>query len=45
MFEENQYLGLIREILDDGTITSSRNGETKAIFGHMSKYNLKLIKI
>lgn len=41
MFEENQYLGLIREILDDGTITSSRNGETKAIFGHMSKYNLK----
>jgi len=38
---EQPYLSLIREIITNGTIESTRNGYTKSIFGHMMKFSLK----
>lgn len=40
MFDENQYLDLIKEIIESGEETNTRNGKTKSVFGNMSKYNL-----
>ena len=38
--EEEQYLELIKDILDNGDIFNGRNGTTKAIIGSMMKYSL-----
>ena len=39
--EEQQYLNLIREIINTGTWENTRNGKTKAIFGAHMKFSLK----
>jgi thymidylate synthase len=38
--EEEQYLNLIREILDRGTWEEGRNGKTKSIFGASMRFSL-----
>lgn len=38
--EEQQYLNLIKEIIQNGTIEQTRNGNTKSIFGHMMRFSL-----
>jgi thymidylate synthase len=38
--EEQQYLNLIRTILDRGTWEDGRNGKTKGIFGHSMRFSL-----
>ena len=38
--EEQQYLDLIRNILDKGTWEIGRNGRTKSIFGHSMRFSL-----
>jgi thymidylate synthase len=39
--EEQQYLGLIRDIMDRGAWELGRNGRTKSIFGHSMRFSLK----
>lgn len=39
--EEQQYLDLIREVLETGDFEQSRNGATKSVFGHMMRFSLK----
>ena len=39
--EEQQYLDLIREVLETGEFETGRNGETKSVFGHMMRFSLK----
>ena len=43
--EEQQYLNLIKNILDNGTWEEGRNGKTKGIFGNMMRFSLKDGKI
>ena len=43
--EEQQYLDLIRNILDNGTWETGRNGLTKSIFGHSMRFSLANGKI
>jgi thymidylate synthase len=43
--EEQQYLNLIINILENGTWEEGRNGKTKAIFGNMMRFSLKDGKI
>ncbi len=43
--EEQQYLNLIKNILDNGTWEEGRNGKTKGIFGNMMLFSLKDGKI
>ena len=43
--EEEQYLNLIREILDRGTWEEGRNGRTKSIFGSSMRFSLENGKI
>ena len=43
--QEEQYLDLIREILKNGTVESTRNGITKSIFGNMMRFDLTDQKI
>jgi len=43
--EEQQYLNLIKNILENGTWEDGRNGKTKAIFGNMMRFSLKDGKI
>ena len=38
---ENQYLNLIKEILDKGSLEETRNGKTKSIFGYSMRFSLK----
>lgn len=38
--EEQQYLDLIQNILDNGTWEEGRNGRTKSIFGHSMRFSL-----
>ena len=38
--EEQQYLDLIQNILDNGTWEDGRNGRTKSIFGHSMRFSL-----
>ena len=38
--EEDQYLNLIKQILDKGTWEEGRNGRTKSIFGHSMRFSL-----
>jgi len=44
-YEEQQYLNLIKNILENGTWENGRNGKTKAIFGNMMRFSLKDGKI
>lgn len=39
--EEQQYLDLIREVLETGETEPGRNGATKSVFGHMMRFSLK----
>jgi thymidylate synthase len=39
--EEQQYIDLIENIFENGTLESTRNGNTKAIFGNMMRFSLK----
>jgi thymidylate synthase len=41
MHQEQQYLNLLREILDNGTWEDGRNGKTKSIFGHSMRFSLR----
>ena len=43
--EEQQYLNLITNILENGTWEEGRNGKTKGIFGNMMRFSLKDGKI
>jgi thymidylate synthase len=43
--EEQQYLDLIKNILDNGTWALGRNGRTKSIFGHSMRFSLANGKI
>jgi thymidylate synthase len=43
--EEQQYLDLIKDILDNGTWEEGRNGRTKSIFGHSMRFSLAQGKI
>jgi thymidylate synthase len=43
--EEQQYLNLIKNILENGTWEEGRNGKTKSIFGSMMRFSLKYGKI
>jgi thymidylate synthase len=43
--EEQQYLNLIKQILENGTWEDGRNGKTKAIFGASMRFSLKDGKI
>jgi thymidylate synthase len=45
MHQEEQYLDLIRNILDNGTWEEGRNGRTKSIFGNMMRFSLSDNKI
>ena len=37
---EEQYLHMIRELLDEGNIENGRNGNVKALFGATMRFNL-----
>lgn len=39
--EEHQYLDLIKDIINNGSIEESRNGKTYTKFGNMMKFSLK----
>jgi len=39
--EEQQYLDLIRDVMENGELEQGRNGSTKSIFGHMMRFSLK----
>jgi thymidylate synthase len=39
--EENQYLQLIRDILEKGSLEKSRNGNTISLFGYSMRFSLK----
>jgi thymidylate synthase len=43
--EEDQYLDLLRNILNNGTWALGRNGRTKSIFGHSMRFSLANGKI
>jgi thymidylate synthase len=45
MHQEEQYLELIRNILDNGTWEEGRNGRTKSTFGNMMRFSLSGSKI
>lgn len=39
--QEEQYLNLLREILERGTWEEGRNGRTKSVFGHSMRFSLQ----
>lgn len=39
--DENQYLNLLNEIIENGTIEKGRNGYTKSIFGSSMRFSLE----
>jgi thymidylate synthase len=39
--EEEQYLSLVRDILSEGTLEQSRNGNTKCVFGAAMHFSLE----
>jgi thymidylate synthase len=43
--EENQYLNLISDIIEHGSVDNGRNGNTKAIFGSAMHFSLENGKI
>ena len=40
MHQEQQYLDLIKHILENGTWEEGRNGRTKSVFGNMMRFSL-----
>ena len=38
--EEKQYIDLIKEILENGSLEEGRNGKTYSIFGYSMRYSL-----
>jgi thymidylate synthase len=38
---EYQYLNLIKDILEKGSLEETRNGKTKSIFGYSMRFSLK----
>ena len=40
-FDEQQYLDLVSEVINDGTLETGRNGDTLVKFGRLMRYNLK----
>lgn len=40
-YQETQYLNLVRTILRDGSLESTRNGNVLSIFGHSMRFSLK----
>jgi len=44
-FEECQYLSLVNNIIENGTLEEGRNGRTKSIFGNMMRFSLNNNKI
>ena len=38
---EKQYIQLIRDILEKGTLEKGRNGNTKSLFGYSMRFSLK----
>ncbi len=43
--EEQQYLSLVKNVVDNGSWKEGRNGKTKSIFGNMMRFSLKDGKI
>jgi thymidylate synthase len=43
--EEQQYLNLVRDILEKGTMECGRNGNTISLFGASMRFSLKEGKI
>ena len=43
--EEYQYLNLLSDILENGTLEEGRNGKIQSIFGNMMRFSLKDGKI
>jgi thymidylate synthase len=43
--EEQQYLDLIREVVEKGELEQGRNGTTRSVFGHTMRFSLKDGKI
>jgi thymidylate synthase len=39
--DENQYLGLIKDVLAEGVMTTGRNGGTKAVYGAAMHFSLE----
>ena len=39
--DEYQYLDLVKDILENGTLEKGRNGDTLVKFGSMMKYRFK----
>ena len=39
--DENQYLGLIKDVLAEGVMTAGRNGGTKAVYGAAMHFSLE----
>jgi thymidylate synthase len=39
--DEQQYLNLVREVLENGDLEPGRNGNTISSFGHMMRFSLK----
>ena len=42
---EQQYLDLIKDIIDNGTLVEGRNGNTLTVFGRSMRFSLKDNKI
>ena len=41
MHEEQQYIDLVKKIIDEGHWEETRNGRTKSIFGNMMRFSLQ----
>jgi thymidylate synthase len=41
MFDEQQYIDLIKNILDNGTLEQGRNGNTLCLYGEKMKFDLR----
>jgi thymidylate synthase len=45
MHEEQQYIDLVKKIIDEGHWEETRNGRTKSVFGNMMRFSLQDGKI
>ena len=43
--DENQYINLLKDILEEGSLEKGRNGNTKSIFGSVMHFSLKDNKV
>ena len=39
--QNKQYINLIKDILENGTLEETRNGKTKSVFGRSMRFSLK----